>query len=419
MAEIQVDVAIVGGGPAGLGAALELRRLGVARVLILDREEHAGGIPRHCRHPSFGWREFRRLLGGPEYARRLVNAAIAAGVEIRTRHSVVNLKDGGVLEATAPEGRRLVRARRVILAAGARETPLSARLAPGDRAMGCLTTGALQSFLYGHGLLPFRRPLIVGTEIVSLSAILTCRSAGIRPAAVIEANGQPTARKPLSLLPRLYGIPVYYGAQIADIRGRSRVETVTVQLDGGGTREIACDGVLCTGRFVPETGVVRASHLEMDSGTAGPSVDQFGRCSDPAYFAAGNVLRPVETAGWCYREGRQIGGFVARDLSGALPDWRRSVPVARAGGVRFAVPQRICVAPGGEGLENLQLRFDRRGAGELVVGFEGREVMRRKMSAAPERRVLVRLAEIRIPASAKSIPVEFRYSEQAAQPHSE
>ena len=143
MAEIQVDVAIVGGGPAGLGAALELRRLGVARVLILDREEHAGGIPRHCRHPSFGWREFRRLLGGPEYARRLVNAAIAAGVEIRARHSVVNLKDGGVLEATAPEGRRLVRARRVILAAGARETPLSAGLAPAERAMGRLTTGAL------------------------------------------------------------------------------------------------------------------------------------------------------------------------------------------------------------------------------------------------------------------------------------
>lgn len=407
MRELRADVAIVGAGPAGIGAALELRRLGVARVVVLDREEHAGGIPRQCSHPSFGWQEFRRILSGPAYARRLVNAAAGAGVEIRTRHSVVALNKGGALEVTSSEGQLIVHAKRVIVAAGARETPSAARLIPGDRPMGSLTTGALQSFLHLHGLLPFRRPVILGTEIVSLSAMLTCHSAGIQPVAVIEMDGRPTVRRPFDLLPRFLGIPVYYGARIADVRGRSRVEAVTVQLAGGGMREIPCDGVLCTGRFVPETGVLRASHLPIDPGSAGPSIDQFGRCPDPAYFAAGNVLRAVETAGWCYREGRQIGGFVARDLSGGLPDPSRSVSISPGDGVKFAVPHRICFGPNGGGLEHIQLRFLRAATGRLAIESGGEELWRRAVAVRPEQRLLVKLSALRIPEHAESIRLGF------------
>src|SRR5581483_25750 len=170
-----VDVAVISGGPAGIGAALELRRRGVKRVTVLDREARAGGIPRHCGHRSFGWREFGRLLRGPAYAGKLAAAAIKAGVEIRTLHTVVGMREAGRLDVATPNGGVEIQAARVIIATGARETPLAARLISGDRLVGCITTGTLQSFLYLYDLIPFRRPVILGTEIVTLSALLSCR----------------------------------------------------------------------------------------------------------------------------------------------------------------------------------------------------------------------------------------------------
>ncbi|WP_134568983.1 NAD(P)/FAD-dependent oxidoreductase, partial [Pseudomonas aeruginosa] len=153
----QVDVAIVGSGPAGLAAAIELRRQGVARVCVLERDGEAGGIPRHCAHPPFGLREHGRLLTGPAYALRNVEQAERAGVDIRLRHSVVALAAAGLLQLATPEGPRSLRATRVLLATGARETPRSARLLGGDRPLGVINTGALQAYLYLQGLKPFER----------------------------------------------------------------------------------------------------------------------------------------------------------------------------------------------------------------------------------------------------------------------
>jgi thioredoxin reductase len=406
--QLWVDVAIVGGGPAGIAAALELRRRGVARVVLLDREETIGGIPRHCGHPSFGLFEFGRLLRGPAYARKLADAAFAAGVEIRTRHTVVAPREEGHLEVATPEGILAIHAARTIIATGARETPLAARLISGDRLIGCLTTGSLQAFLYLHNLIPFRRPVILGTEIVSLSAVLTCRFAGLQPAAVIESDPWPTVQRPWDFLPRMLGIPMYFGAEITDIRGNGRVQSVRVELADGGVREIACDGVLCTGRFVPEIGLLTNSHLTVDEGSGGPSIDQFGRCSDPQYFAAGNVLRPVETAGWSYREGRRIGGFVADDLSQGLPNYVRSVQIVRRPHVKLVVPQRVAMPLSSEGLGQLQLRFDSVATGDLTVEADGQCLWRRRIKARPERRFLVSLTNLDGASGADVITIGIR-----------
>ena len=310
-----IDVLIIGGGPAGVAAALRLKRRGVARVLILEREAELGGVPRHCGHPPFGMREFGRMLTGPAYARRLRAAAEKAGVEILLQHSVVRLQAGGVLEIATPEGRKELRALRVLLATGARETPRAARLLGGDRPQGVLNTGALQAHIFLHGSVPFRRPVVVGTELVSLSSLATCRGHGIRPAAMLEAGSRAVARWPLTLFPSLLRIPLHYGAEIAEICGGAQVESVKLR-DG---REIFCDGVLLTGRFTPESSLARMGHLAIDAGSGGPVVDQYGRCSDAAYFAAGNLLRGIETAGWSFREGAAIADYIADDLAGGLP----------------------------------------------------------------------------------------------------
>ena len=407
------DVAIVGGGPAGIAAALALRQRGVARVLILERENEAGGVPRHCGHPPFGLREFGRILSGPAYAARLRLEAARAGVEIRTRTSVTALGPAGHLALTTPEGTSELVAGRVILATGVREMPRSARLITGDRPVGVLSTGTLQQAVHIEHLKPFRRPLIVGTELVSLSAVLTCWKAGIRPVAVVEAASRPTARWPLALFPRLLGIPMHYGAELVDIRGRLRVEAATLRLADGTARTVDCDGILLTGRFVPESALVRLSHLDIDTGSGGPSIDQFGRCSDPAYFAAGNLLRPVETAGWSFREGWRIGGIVADDLDGRLAPAGRTIQIARGEGLKLVVPQRLALPSAEPSLGSIQLRAAAGGTGVLSVRQGSAILWEKRLSILPERRILVPLAAV-LKAGERTDTVEIRFTNDKA-----
>lgn len=401
-----VDVAIIGAGPAGLAAAIELRRQGVDKVVVLERESQAGGIPRHCAHPPFGLREYARLYTGPQYARRTVSEAHKAGVDIRLLHSITHLGTQGRLELVSPAGPASLRAKRVLIATGARETPRSARLLGGDRPLGVINTGALQSYLYVEHLKPFERPLIVGTELVSLSSVWSCRRAGIKPVAMIETSARGTARWPLTLFPRLCGVPMHFGAQLLEVHGTGRVEGASVRLADGSIKEWACDGVLLTGRFVPESSLVRLSDLTLDPHSGGPAIDQYGRCSDPAYFAAGNVLRPIETAGWSYREGRRIATFIARDLRGELTTTSADIEIVCQTGLKLCVPQRLNPSLDG-GLQHLQLRVSQATRGRLRVRADGREVWSRTASALPERRILVPIAALNLPHGVQRIEVDL------------
>src|SRR5699024_1405091 len=144
-----------------------------------------------------GMREFHRVLSGTQYARCLVERAVAAGVQFRLNHTVVALNHDGHLDVTSPNtGIARLSPKRVILATGIRETPRSTRLIGGDRPLGVLNTGALQGLVALKGLVPFRRPVVVGTELVAFSALLTCRHAGIRPVTMIEGGQRPVARVP-------------------------------------------------------------------------------------------------------------------------------------------------------------------------------------------------------------------------------
>jgi hypothetical protein len=201
-----------------------------------------------------------------------------------------------------------------------------------------MTTGALQGLVYGEGLRPFRRPAVLGSELVAFSAILTCRHAGIRPVALVEEGARVTARFPAALLPRVTGIPLLLSTRVASVEGRDRVESVVVE-GPDGARRLDADGLIVTGRFRPEATLVQEGHLAIDPATGGPEIDEYGRTSDPAIFAAGNVLRPVETAGWCWEEGRRVGKAMAAALAGRLPAPAGS-RIALGGRLRYAIPQR-------------------------------------------------------------------------------
>jgi NADPH-dependent 2,4-dienoyl-CoA reductase/sulfur reductase-like enzyme len=270
-----------------------------------------------------------------------------------------------------------------------------------------LTTGALQAYVAFHGLMPFRRPLIVGSEWVSLSAALTCLLQGARPVAMLEPGPYPLASAFAPAFPALTGIPFRRGAEIVDIIGGARVEAVAFRVNGE-TRRLACDGVLLTGRFTPEAALFAQSSMGVDAGSAGPAIDQDGRCANPLYFAAGNVLRAIETGGWSFREGRAVGAAVAEDL-------RRPAANGDPVAVRYADPIKL-VAPSllrDEGLTarpfaRFQLRFARRARGRLALEINGREVWGKRGAWAPERRVLAPLPD----AALSARRVQFRFHEE-------
>ena len=308
-------VAIIGSGPTGVAAALELKKTGINDIIILDREIQGGGVPRHCGHPPFGLREYHRPMTGPTYARRNMQAIKDAGIPLLLGHSVTRLGAGGLLQVTSTEGMKQIQATRVLLATGTREMPRSARFVSGGRPLGIYNTGALQAMVYLKKMIPFRRPVIVGTEIVSFSALWTCKKAGIQPVAMLEQGVRPQVKQPIPLAVKYFGVPLYLNVQIDTITGRDRVEGVRISADNGKSSEIDCDGVLFTGRFVPESSLARMGGLALDKNSGCPLVNADGRCSDPAYYAAGNLVHhPVTMAGKCYQKGRIIARRIYRDL---------------------------------------------------------------------------------------------------------
>lgn len=389
---MQVDVAIIGAGPTGLAAAAQLGMMGVKRVVVIEREREPGGIPRHCGHSPFGMREFHRILGGPAYARRLAARAERAGALILCDTTVTALHPGPELDLTGPEGPVRLTARAVLLAMGTRESSRVQRMIGGQKPGGILTTGALQGMVHLNRQTPFRRPVILGSELVAFSALLTCRQAGIAPVAMVEPGARVIARAGAGWLPRLLGVPLLRETRIATILGRERVEGVV--LDGaGGAREIAADGVLLTGAFRSEAGLPAAAGMVLDPRTTGPVIDGFGRLAEPGYFAAGNLLHPVETAGFCWASGRRVADAIAVHLTGGLPcpHLGRALRID-SDAIRYALPQILF--PAGPGFHELiQLRVTRPVSGELRLSQGGDIIARRSLRALPERRITLRVPQ--------------------------
>ncbi len=306
-------VIVVGGGPAGLACALELRRRGI-EVTVLERERQAGGIPRHCEHQGFGLRDLRRLQSGPVYAWRYLELARNAGVEVLEESMVTGWTEDAALEVTSPAGRSRLRADAIVLATGCRERPRPARLVPGSRPEGVLTTGLLQQ-LVQRGLPVGKRALVVGAEHVSFSAVLTLRHGG---AEVVAMTTELERHQSFSLA-RLAGrVPLWTRTAVTAIHGASRVEEVELtDLISGATRRVACDTVVFTGDWIPDHELAATLGLELDPGTRGPRVDTGQRTARPGVFAAGNLLHGAEPADVAALSGRHAAASVVAWLTEA------------------------------------------------------------------------------------------------------
>jgi NADPH-dependent 2,4-dienoyl-CoA reductase/sulfur reductase-like enzyme len=318
---IDCDVLVVGGGPAGLSAASELRARGVARVLVVERETQAGGVPRHCHHTGFGLRDLHRAFTGPRYADELVRRAIDSGVQILTGTTITSLDKNGEARATNASGLHVVNSRVVLLASGARERPRSARLVAGDRPPGVFTTGQLQQWVYVHGLPVGSRALVVGAEHVSFSAMLTLRHAHVKTLALVTDLEAQQSVAPFALAARrFFGVPVWTRTRLVAVNGRERVREVVLEdLTTGIRRVEAVDVVVFTGDWIPDNELARRAGVDIDPGTLGPASDIGGHTNVASIYATGNLLHPVETADVATLRSREVARALANDLEVGLP----------------------------------------------------------------------------------------------------
>ena len=330
-----VDVLIVGGGPAGLAAALELKKLGITDVVVAERESEAGGIPRLCGHIGFGVTDLRRVMTGPNYARRYRELAEKEEINVHTNTTITGwtdaIEDGGLcaLKFTSPDGIGTIEAKSVLLATGVRERPRSARLVPGYRPQGVYTTGSLQRFVYEQHLPVGKRAVIVGAERVSLSVVLTLMHAGMKVLGMITELPHHQLYLPIFLPAKILfadiyaRTPILTNTRVSNIFGRQRVEGVEItDIASGKTQTIDCDTVVFTGDWIPENELARCGHVETHKPSLGPQVDSFFRTSQIGVFAAGNLLRGVETADWAAIEGRRAAHSIAQFLEKG--QWNKS-----------------------------------------------------------------------------------------------
>lgn len=312
------DVLIIGGGPSGLSAATELRKRSGARVVVLEREQQAGGIPRHSDHPGYGMRDLHTFTTGPKYARRLVDRAVDAGVELRTGVTVTDWNPADGAQCVSADGISRVKGSATLLATGARERPRSARMVPGDRPAGVYTTGELQNAVHLHQRSVGKRAVVVGGQLVSWSAVYTLREAGCQTVAMLTEHPHAESYRVFNAGGKaLLRTPVQVRSRVVRVIGRGRVSGVEVENTQTGIRTIIdCDTVIFTGDWIPDHELARSAGLQLDPGTRGPLVDALGQTNMPGVFAAGNSVHPVDTADVAALGGRHAAAAIAQFLGG-------------------------------------------------------------------------------------------------------
>lgn len=318
-----VDVLIVGAGPAGLSAAIELKKQGIKNIMVVDREPEAGGMPRMCHHTGFGREDLWRMWQGPKYAKYYRDLAEKMDVEVQTSTTILGWGDLTMekkLSFTSPSGLGEISAQAVLLATGVRERPRAARLVPGKRPQGVFTTGSLQRFLYQEQLPVGKHAVIIGAELVSLSALMSLMGTGIKCEMMVteEASHQiafPYVVMKWALADIISRTPILTNSRISNIVGEKRVEGIELTHKNGNKRLVECDTVIFTGNWIPEHELARMGGLKIDQNTKGPVIDKNFQSSVSGVFAAGNLLRGVETADHCAMEGKWAARAMTKFLN--------------------------------------------------------------------------------------------------------
>ena len=381
------DVVIIGGGPAGLAAAVAAKENGIQKILILERDRELGGILNQCIHNGFGLHTFKEELTGPEYALRYIKKVQELDIEYRLNTIVADISPERVITALNREDGLLeIKAEAVILAMGCRERSRGALNIPGYRPAGIFSAGTAQRLVNMEGYLPGREVVILGSGDIGLimARRMTLEGAKVKAVAELMPYSGGLRRNIVQCLED-YGIPLKLSHTVVDIKGRERVEGVTLaKVDERGKpvpgteEEYTCDTLLLSVGLIPENELSGGMGVAMNRVTSGPRVNESLETSVEGVFACGNVLHVHDLVDFVSEEAAAAGRHAASYIKEGRKENAREIAINAVEGVRYTVP--CTISP--ERMEDTQVVRFRVGNVYknccIGVYFDGEQVIRRK-----------------------------------------
>ncbi|MCK4364786.1 MAG: FAD-dependent oxidoreductase [Thermoplasmatales archaeon] len=345
MINLNADVAIIGGGPAGLAAAISAHENGAKNVIVLDRNSWLGGILPQCIHDGFGVEETGTSMTGPEYAEMYIKAARKKGINFMNETMVLQFDKNRKIIAVNKKGLHEIKAKSIVLAMGCREKTRWNIMIPGDRPSGIYTAGVAQAFINLYNIMVGKNVVILGSGDVGLIMARRLKFEGANVLGVVEilpyASGLP--RNVVQCLDD-YDIPLYLNHTVTYVKGKERLESVTIaQVDEkmniipGTEREIKCDTLLLSLGLIPENELSKNVKIELDDLTGGPIINQSFETSLSGVFACGNCLQVYDTVDTLSMDAKVAGENAAKKSV----KQNKFINVKAGKGIRYVVPQRI------------------------------------------------------------------------------
>ncbi|MGO2117814.1 MAG: NAD(P)/FAD-dependent oxidoreductase [Fusobacterium sp.] len=346
---MKYDLVIVGGGPAGLAAAVEARKNGIESILVIERDKELGGILQQCIHNGFGLHEFKEQLTGPEYAGRFIKQLEQMNIEIKLDTMVLDVTPQKQIHAiNTKDGYMLIDAKAIILAMGCRERTRGAISIPGERPSGIFTAGTAQRYVNMEGYMVGKKVLILGSGDIGLIMARRMTLEGAKVEAVVELMpfSGGLARNIAQCL-NDYDIPLYLSHTIIDIKGKERLKSVTIaKVDenrkpiSGTERTYEVDTLLLSVGLIPENDISRATGVEIDRRTNGAVVNEMMQTNIDGIFACGNVLHVHDLVDFVSAEARKAGISASKYIKGEVSDGEYK-EIKNGFGIGYTVPQKF------------------------------------------------------------------------------